>query len=1040
MRLGDAVVYITGDRSGLSANLAASRRETETWARQTGESVNRSLGQAITGGIGSLVGGITRGLGAIGLAKMGVDALAATARQAADAFGIGLNSELENTRARFMAFTKDAALTESILAQVRAEADRTPFEFNEMANATASLIPSARQAQEPLMDLVKTAEILAAANPAQGLEGAAFSLREAVSGDFQSVIERFDLPRSYLNQLKEEGVPALEAVRKAMQAMGYDAQLVGNMATTLSGRWSTFRDTIDSLRLKISQPIFDRLKLGLESLQGWFDRNKESIDRFAARTAAAIETILDGLGGLAQAFWGTLTEIVSLVNEAGRLVYEGLQWLNPFAEHSPSLVSQVDEGVKAILDSYGLLRDFNSPYQAGSEAFKRELQAQRSLVDLLKDGMDAAKSALDRWRNTPLPGEEEADAKQNALRRQIQRQRLRVLELEDSRGSGRARKQAQDELSRLERQLQRLQIQTDLKYGEQRRQIERAAAPDKPEARSLAEILSGIAKAKADEAAIKPLLEERVKLLEAMDRAAKEAAGSLKSVAQAGGAGSLGIDPKASEQTRLAWKTTVDTFKTDLASISGWFAGAQKSVENFTSALRTIRTEGLAAGISDLLFGREPLTEEQERANKFARLKGLPEPYTPQPRYVDWGPLLERAQHDLRVGLAALWDRVWDGDPVWAMNPDTGNMEKVASGGVEGFLQGFKVRLEIAGPAFSEWLTAWVEGRVKAIDFSKAWAGLKPPEPEPGQPGFQGTAELPTVAPKPVEQRPGGAFGLWLKDQLVKGITWALSQYDYLDELNRSMNAAAQDNVLPVPWLSKFLEDLAKVLLDPKGWEPISKAWEELWTKVFEQATPGVKRASADWTEPAIIDPITGACRQASHSSGFKLGVSAIGQAIIDEVGKALGLQSTVREWQDSLNASLGIIRPKAVKIPVQWDVPPLPDGTTYKSPYTPSKTRQLLAGANGLDFVVGGSGGTDSQLVQFLSSPGARVVEIPPGQRARSGGGIVINNDFRGAVVREAADLSRLAEEVAERTIAKLERQWDMVEGQQVRAGFAGA
>jgi hypothetical protein len=1004
MRLGDAVVYITGDRSGLSANLAASRRETETWARQTGESVNRSLGQAITGGIGSLVGGITRGLGAIGLAKMGVDALAATARQAADAFGIGLNSELENTRARFMAFTKDAALTESILAQVRAEADRTPFEFNEMANATASLIPSARQAQEPLMDLVKTAEILAAANPAQGLEGAAFALREAVSGDFTSIIERFDLPRSYLNQLKEEGVPALEAVRKAMQAMGYDAQLVGNMATTLSGRWSTFRDTIDSLRLKISQPIFDRLKLGLESLQGWFDRNKESIDRFAARTAAAIETILDGLGGLAQAFWGTLTEIVSLVNEAGRLVYEGLQWLNPFAEHSPSLVSQVDEGVKAILDSYGLLRDFNSPYQAGSEAFKRELQAQRSLVDLLKDGMDAAKSALDRWRNTPLPGEEEADAKQNALRRQIQRQRLRVLELEDSRGSGRARKQAQDELSRLERQLQRLQIQTDLKYGEARDKIERAAAPDRPEAKSLAEILSGIAKAKADEAAIKPLLEERVKLLEAMDRAAKEAAGSLKSVAQAGGAGSLGIDPKASEQTRLAWKTTVDTFKADLGNIKGWFEGAKESVDRFSGALRAIREHGLAGGISEFLFPSAPLTEIQELENEKARMRGLAEPNVRTPRFVEWGPLLTQMWADFRKGFEAIpWDSAWENVQLGGKN-----LEALA--------------VKVGGQA-REWISAeigkvdWYTALFGAESKERMQAALRAAQDSAVIPGEQDDRNW-------LEKLLGLRKGQIDEDvyPVAYGIVNSLSQAVY-----RSFDALAkgQQGLLQETWANYIAggaRDVGAGQTVAEGRSGIL-AWLDA---IGQAATAGVEdgiikplleefnRTWGAWFD-RNSDGMASKLWGALTTGGAELRLLRTVQVVGEWVLKAMwqGITASWAGWQTQFNTLIASLKPAPVKVKIEWDVPPMP---SYQQPATPSR-QNLLRGATGLDFVVGGSGGTDSQLVQFLSSPGARVVEIPPGQRARSGGGIVINNDFRGAVVRSDADLRAIAQIVDEAT-----------------------
>ena len=46
-----------------------------------------------------------------------------------------------------------------------------------------------------------------------------------------------------------------------------------------------------------------------------------------------------------------------------------------------------------------------------------------------------------------------------------------------------------------------------------------------------------------------------------------------------------------------------------------------------------------------------------------------------------------------------------------------------------------------------------------------------------------------------------------------------------------------------------------------------------------------------------------------------------------------------------------------------------------------------LFGGANGLDFRVGGVGGIDSQTVAFRSTPGSRVVEIPPGGRDANAG-----------------------------------------------------
>lgn len=252
------------------------------------------LGDAATAPTRAL-GALANGLGKLGLAGLGIQAVTGAAQGLAGALGVGLASELEQTRAQFMAFTKDAGLTERLLADVRREADRTPFSFRELAAATASLIPASKAAKVPLEELRDLAQILAASNPAQGLEGAALALREAVSGDFVSIVERFNLPRKRIQELRASGVPDLEAIRTAMKEMGLDASLVAGMATTATGRWSTFMDTIDSLRLALVTPLFEGMKSGLAALQSILEENQGALTDFAASVGRGLGDLFSGL-------------------------------------------------------------------------------------------------------------------------------------------------------------------------------------------------------------------------------------------------------------------------------------------------------------------------------------------------------------------------------------------------------------------------------------------------------------------------------------------------------------------------------------------------------------------------------------------------------------------------------------------------------------------------------------------------------------------------------------------------------------------------
>lgn len=250
-------------------------------------------------GFGQRMGGAGRGLldfgQKLGLTTLGLRELAGIAKGAFNAL-FGGNIAIENVKAQLLAFTGSAEQAEKILADIRTEAAKTPFAFNEMAAATAGLIPASKQSGVALMDLVKQAEILAAVNPAEGLEGAAFALREALSGDFTSIIERFNLPRQRLNELKAQGVPAIEAIQIALKEMGIDASIVSNMANTATGRWSTFTDTLNTIKDTALHKTFEMLSQSLVPIQAWLDKNNEKLTKLAELAGEKLAKALERLG------------------------------------------------------------------------------------------------------------------------------------------------------------------------------------------------------------------------------------------------------------------------------------------------------------------------------------------------------------------------------------------------------------------------------------------------------------------------------------------------------------------------------------------------------------------------------------------------------------------------------------------------------------------------------------------------------------------------------------------------------------------------
>lgn len=204
--------------------------------------------------------------------------------------GLQMNAAVETATAQLNAFTGSAAETASILEWVRKESALTPFSFQDMATAAAALQPATRTANASLEELIKTAEILAASNPAEGLEGASFALREALSGDYTSLAERFNISRNSINRFKDEGLEGLDLVNAAMQELGLSADLVAAMAATTQGRWSTFQDTLQNLAATATQPIFDAMGEGLAYLQPLLDENAAAIGEMAR---GAIQQLID---------------------------------------------------------------------------------------------------------------------------------------------------------------------------------------------------------------------------------------------------------------------------------------------------------------------------------------------------------------------------------------------------------------------------------------------------------------------------------------------------------------------------------------------------------------------------------------------------------------------------------------------------------------------------------------------------------------------------------------------------------------------------
>jgi hypothetical protein len=299
-------------------------------------------------------GGLLTGIGAT-VAGLGAGAVA----------GLDFNNSMQQVTAQLNAFTKDGEKSAQILDMIKTRAAATPFAFEDMARATTSLLPAANASGLALEDLVAQAEILAASNPAQGLEGAAFALKEAVGGDFTSIIERFNLPRAYLNQLKAEGVPAAQAVSMAMQQLGLDSSLVTNLAETAQGRWSTLKDTFVNLAATVTQPIFNA-----------FSGSLGQLNQYLADNEPLLTAMAEGLAGQVQGAitWIVQTGIPGMMAAWGWITGTAIPTLQAWGQTIGDFLQPKFEALKLILD--GFMAEVLPPLQLAWETLGQVWQAE----------------------------------------------------------------------------------------------------------------------------------------------------------------------------------------------------------------------------------------------------------------------------------------------------------------------------------------------------------------------------------------------------------------------------------------------------------------------------------------------------------------------------------------------------------------------------------------------------------------------------------------------------------------------------------------
>lgn len=117
--------------------------------------------------------------------------------------GFGIANQFQRVDVTIRNLAGSAEAASAVLADMRDISNEFGIPFNDLRQSAAAFLPVARSTGVELNRLVILSQRLLAANPMENVSGAAFALREGLSGDMLSLQERFFLSRAQGAQLRE---------------------------------------------------------------------------------------------------------------------------------------------------------------------------------------------------------------------------------------------------------------------------------------------------------------------------------------------------------------------------------------------------------------------------------------------------------------------------------------------------------------------------------------------------------------------------------------------------------------------------------------------------------------------------------------------------------------------------------------------------------------------------------------------------------------------------------------------------------------------
>lgn len=223
---------------------------------------------------GKNVGSLNRGLGGLTTTLFGVAGAYAAINTSKKIFDTTVleAAKFEQSNVVIGAMFDDKALAAQYTAMVdRISVDSPILDSQGMYANSKSFLQTTKNMKQ-LEKMWGLAERMAAIDPVQGLEGSVFALRELFSGDAISMIERFEMPREIMNEIKKLPIEQqLTRLDQYFNKIGMTTKLIDEMGGTTLGKWAQVKEQMAIIFRDIGQPALAPISKWLTEIITKFD-------------------------------------------------------------------------------------------------------------------------------------------------------------------------------------------------------------------------------------------------------------------------------------------------------------------------------------------------------------------------------------------------------------------------------------------------------------------------------------------------------------------------------------------------------------------------------------------------------------------------------------------------------------------------------------------------------------------------------------------------------------------------------------------------